>query len=128
MGIKNLNNYFIQNFMNLNTKMAAAGLILAFGTVVLLGAGCASKVANLTGGQLTDEDKCIEFMAYALLAPQYGQNVAALTVLQQKLDGLKTKYGWSDEDISRICEPIVKQQGFMDRVAPRMQKVLTEIK
>lgn len=115
--------------MNLKHTISATGVALAFSTVALLGAGCASKVADLAGGgQLTDEGKCIEFMAHGLLVPSFGQDMAKLTILQQKLDGLKAKYNWSDDDISKICAPIVQQQDFMERVAPRMKQVMDEIK
>jgi hypothetical protein len=115
--------------MNSKIKISVVGLALVFGAVALLGAGCASKVADLAGGgQLTDEGKCIEFMAHGLLAPSFMQDMAKLTILQQKLDGLKAKYNWSDDDISKICEPVVEQEGFMERVAPRMKQVMEEIK
>lgn len=115
--------------MNLKHTISATGVALAFSVVALLGAGCASKVADLAGGgQLTDEGKCIELMAHAFLAPSYGQDMAALTALQQKLDDLKAKYGWSDDDITRICEPVTKQKDFMERIGSRMKQITAEIK
>lgn len=122
--------------MNQKTKIFTIGFVLIFGAVLLLGAGCAKKagapaaggITGLFGGQLTNEDKCVELMAHSLLAPSYGQNMTALQVLQQKIDNLKKQYGWSDENIQNYCKPFLTQEGFMERVGKRMQEVLSEIK
>ena len=101
------------------------GLVLVFGAVLLLGAGCAPQASILTG-QLTNEDKCVELMAYSLTGFQYGQNqdMGALETLQQKVDNLKKQYGWSDEDITNNCQKFSQQTGFMDRVGKRMQELI----
>lgn len=113
--------------MNQKNKIFTVGLVLVLGAVLLLGAGCVSKMATLTG-QLTDEDKCLELLAHSLLAPSYGQNMGALTVLQQKIDNLKKQYGWNDEEITNTCQTFFKQKEFMDRLGKRMKELLSEIK
>lgn len=111
--------------------MKIKGIIVAsfsvLAVLILIGAGCAQQVTNLTG-QLTDEDKCVELMAHGMLAPSYGQNMAALETLQQKVDNLKKQYGWSDEDITNHCQKFSGDKGFMDRLGGRMKELLSEIK
>lgn len=130
----------------MNKKIFGTILVSA---VVLLGVGCAAKTtvpanqlndpAAVPAGQPTgkvvvptsnfsDMDKCIELMAYTMVVPQYGTNVAALTAVQQKVDNMKQQFGWSDEQIQTICGKVVQQPDFMPRVTKRMQAVILEIK
>jgi len=108
-------------------KVFSVGLVSIFGVVLLSGAGCSSPVTTLTG-QLTTEDKCVEVIATGLLAMTYGQNMTALGNLQLKLDDLKAQYGWSDEDIETICQPLYEQEGFMNRVGEREGELIIEMK
>jgi len=118
--------------MNQKIKIFAVSFVLVLGAVLFLGTGCAEKAATLTGqitGQLTDEDKCVELMAHSMLAPSYGQNMAGLEALQQKVDNLKKQYGWSDEDITNHCQKFQdNQEDFMNRLGKRMKELLSEIK
>lgn len=100
------------------------GAIFLAGVLVLMGAGCTSKEASLTG-QLTTEDKCVELLALSLVSPSYGQNMAAL---QQRADDLKKQYGWSGDDITNNCKIFADQKDFMERLGKRMQELLSEIK
>ena len=108
--------------MNQKTKIFTTGLVLIFGAVLFLGAGCTLKPSIFTG-QLTTEDKCVELMAHGLMAYQYGQDMAALEAWQQKIDNLKNQYGWSDEDITNNCQKFSQQTDFMARVGKRMQEL-----
>lgn len=123
--------------MNQKNKIFTTGFVLILGAVLLLGAGCAKKTGAPTAGgigglfgRLTDEDKCVELMANSLVGFQYGQNrnMAALQVLQQKVDNLKKQYGWSDEDITNSCKKFADQKDFMDHLGKRMQELLSETK
>jgi len=107
--------------MNQKTKILTGSLVLIFGVVLFLGAGC----GTLTG-PLTTEDKCLELMAQSLTGMQsvQGGDMAAAEVWQEKIDNLKKQYGWSDDEITSNCQKFSADESFMNRVGERMKKLL----
>lgn len=112
--------------MNSKNKILSIGLIIILGAMMFLITGCAKSGSILKG--LSTKDKCIELMAHATLAPSYGQNMAALETLQQKIDSLKQQYGWSDEDITANCAVFSQDNSFWDQTGKRAIEIKSEIK
>lgn len=111
--------------MNKKTKVLAGGLAAVLGVALLTGAGCASKSGAAPTASSSNEDKCVEIMAYTTWIFQLTQkgDMVALAALEKETGGdLNKRFGWSSyEEMQKACLPVSQKPGFMQFVAKRMQ-------
>lgn len=93
---------------------------------VISGTTETTTVETTTPSNLTTNEQCIEMMAYALKGAEYltTKDMATFYVWATKLADLQKKYGISEKEYEDVCNSMVVDFNFMEKV----QKRMTELK
>lgn len=115
------------------------GIFAAIASLALL-AGCWSSDVVTDDEMLTDtietttvvapsnlsqDEQCIEIMAYALKWAEYQQKGDLNTFMEwaKKVDALVKQYNLDDEDYEVLCQWFATQANFMEKVQKRIKQL-----